>query len=175
MLFRSGPGPGPGPGSGSGPGSGCGSVLGPGLGPGLGSVLGPGLFPDPGINLAPELLRCGSDKKILIEERSISKILSPDDKISFNSVYDAEKKQTVSTVEEDRTIGRTLFDRLLSLGWPSVTLRTQYRCHPAIAHICRSSSKFSSLYFTTSSLLLLLLFVIPSCNSIFFNINCYHS
>ena len=32
---------------------------------------------------------------------------------------------------------RTLFDRLKAIGWPCVALRTQYRCHPTIAQICR--------------------------------------
>jgi AAA domain len=35
------------------------------------------------------------------------------------------------------TLTRTLFDRLQQTGWPGITLRTQYRCHPAIAQICR--------------------------------------
>lgn len=34
-------------------------------------------------------------------------------------------------------LSRTLFDRLSSLGWPQVSLRVQYRCHPAIAQVCR--------------------------------------
>jgi hypothetical protein len=34
-------------------------------------------------------------------------------------------------------LGTTLFDRLARLGYPMITLRTQYRCHPDIANICR--------------------------------------
>jgi superfamily I DNA and/or RNA helicase len=34
------------------------------------------------------------------------------------------------------SLSRTLFDRLLAIGWGSVTLRTQYRCHPVIAQVC---------------------------------------
>lgn len=34
-------------------------------------------------------------------------------------------------------LSRTLFDRLKAIGWPCVALRTQYRCHPTIAQICR--------------------------------------
>ena len=35
------------------------------------------------------------------------------------------------------TLARTLFDRLQAIGWPCITLRTQYRCHPVIAQVCR--------------------------------------
>ena len=33
-------------------------------------------------------------------------------------------------------ISRTLFDRLVCMGYGTVSLRTQYRCHPEIAEIC---------------------------------------
>ena len=39
--------------------------------------------------------------------------------------------------EKCTTLARTLFDRLQAIGWPCVTLRTQYRCHPVIAQVCR--------------------------------------
>jgi AAA domain len=39
--------------------------------------------------------------------------------------------------ENCTTLARTLFDRLQAIGWPCVTLRTQYRCHPVIAQVCR--------------------------------------
>lgn len=40
-------------------------------------------------------------------------------------------------VEVAGDLSRTLFDRLTAIGWPCIALRTQYRCHPAIAQICR--------------------------------------
>ena len=33
---------------------------------------------------------------------------------------------------------RTLFDRLHSIGWDTIMLHTQYRCHPDIANICNN-------------------------------------
>ena len=39
--------------------------------------------------------------------------------------------------EDCTTLARTLFDRLQAIGWPCITLRTQYRCHPVIAQVCR--------------------------------------
>ena len=39
--------------------------------------------------------------------------------------------------ENCTTLARTLFDRLQAIGWPCITLRTQYRCHPVIALVCR--------------------------------------
>ena len=42
----------------------------------------------------------------------------------------------VADSRRDSPLNITLFDRLLQNDWPSITLRTQYRCHPDIAEIC---------------------------------------
>jgi AAA domain len=51
------------------------------------------------------------------------------DEIEMDSIRAKKRSST--------TLTRTLFDRLQETGWPCITLRTQYRCHPAIAQICR--------------------------------------
>jgi hypothetical protein len=44
---------------------------------------------------------------------------------------------TAAAGEDSCWLGTTLFDRLMLLGHPMITLRTQYRCHPDISGICR--------------------------------------
>jgi AAA domain len=58
--------------------------------------------------------------------------------LSANSVEGDDEMDSIRLKKRiSTTLTRTLFDRLQETGWPCITLRTQYRCHPAIAQICR--------------------------------------
>jgi AAA domain len=63
---------------------------------------------------------------------NVSTALSANSPDRGNEMDTIRVKKSIST-----TLTRTLFDRLQETGWPCITLRTQYRCHPAIAQICR--------------------------------------
>lgn len=49
---------------------------------------------------------------------------------------DGDRRSCTQPATEDRSLNRTLFDRLCGLGTQPHMLAEQYRCHPAIAQLC---------------------------------------
>ena len=76
------------------------------------------------------------DKEIIEKNVTSSLNFLKSDKINdenaSNFPFPLKNENCTST-----TLARTLFDRLQAIGWPCITLRTQYRCHPVIAQVCR--------------------------------------